>query len=87
MTVDNALHVSPSPVRSLSIWTFSIKLLEIVVENVHWFVSYLSNGFQFVTIRGKSSKSENITYGVPKGSVLGPVLFLFYIYDLHLHLT
>ena len=47
----------------------------------NWFVSYLNNRFQFVTIENISSELEHITCGVPQGSVLGPLLFLLYIND------
>ena len=48
-----------------------------------WFKSYLSCRSQYVSISGFESAVKFIKYGVPQGSVLGPLLFLIYINDLH----
>lgn len=44
--------------------------------------SYLSNREQYVEIDGTLSSSRTITYGVPQGTVLGPLLFTIYINSL-----
>lgn len=52
-----------------------------------WFTSLLENRKQYVSHQKGSSSLQEIHYGVPQGSVLGPTLFNIYVNDIEeLHL-
>ena len=48
-----------------------------------WLLSYLSGRSQFVQIDDRKSSYQSSQYGVPQGSILGPVIFNLYVSDLH----
>ena len=48
---------------------------------INWFKSYLSDRTQCVHSSKTRSSISTLLYGVPQGSVLGPILFLLYVAD------
>jgi hypothetical protein len=59
-------------INQLKSFGYSNKLLK-------FFHSYLSNRFQKVVVQGQESEYLPVLSGVPQGSILGPLLFLYYI--------
>ena len=51
-----------------------------------WFRLYLTCRTQQTSVKGHLSETAVITTGVPQGSILGPLLFIFYMNDLPLHI-
>ena len=62
-------HILISPVNSV----FGIQSAAL-----QWFQTYLSDRYQSTSVNNSSSSPSQLMYGVPQGSVLGPILFVLH---------
>ena len=49
---------------------------------LQWVLGYVNGGRQFVQVNDKTSELLDTKFGVPQGSILGPVLLNLYVNDL-----
>lgn len=63
------------------------KLKVMGVRSTKWFQSYLTDRKQKVSANGTESEFLNVTCGVPQGSILDPLLFLYYVNDMSISIN
>ena len=77
--IDLKKHLIQQNILSYKLQYYGIRGLAL-----EWFKSYFSNRKQFVLIDDTHSNNIDLCeYGVPQGSVSGPILFLLFIIDIY----
>ena len=65
-----------------SILLSKLKAYGVGSNSANWFKSYLNNRTQKCFVNGSLSDSQPLTCGIPQGTILRLLLFMFYINDL-----
>ena len=59
-----------------------IQTLPLPQSILDWLESYLADRKQCTLVNGETSDYQSLNFSVPQGSILGPLLFIFYINSL-----
>ena len=60
----------------------NLKAIRFLEQIIQWFRSYLCDRIFLVETENKLSDFGKISFGVPQGSILWPLLFLIYVNDM-----
>jgi len=62
---------------------YKLKTYNLDPQVVEWIISFLSNRKQQIPLNNSLSEWKQVISGIPQGSILGPLLFLIYVNDIH----